>query len=109
MPASHLIPALMFTLLLAPIGTQGAGDSARGAELAEQCAYCHGDDGSGDEEFPTIAGMDEAALLKELLDFKSGERVDEIGDMTDVVEFLSEQDMADVAAYFSQLPGAEQD
>ena len=63
----------------------------------------------GDEEFPTIAGMDEAALLKELLDFKSGERVDEIGDMTDVVEFLSEQDMADVAAYFSQLPGAEQD
>jgi cytochrome c553 len=95
----------MFILMLAAGGVQAGGDAAKGAELAVDCADCHGDDGLGDEDIPAIAGMDAAEQLKELMDFKSGAREDEDGDMTDSVEDLSEQDMADIAAYFATLPG----
>ncbi len=105
MLTKRIIFALMFILMLAAGGVQAGGDAAKGAELAVDCADCHGDDGLGDEDIPAIAGMDAAEQLKELMDFKSGAREDEDGDMTDSVEDLSEQDMADIAAYFATLPG----
>jgi len=40
------------------------------------------------------------------MDFKSSVREGEEGDMIDSVEDLSEQDMADLAAYYATLPGA---
>lgn len=100
-----LMIAMIFVLMLAAGGVQAGGDVARGQELAVDCADCHGDDGLGDEDVPAIAGMDAAEQLKELMDFKSGAREDEEGDMIDSVEDLSEQDMADLAAYFATLPG----
>jgi len=108
MLSKKLIIAMMFMLMLAAGGVQAGGDAARGQELAIDCADCHGDDGLGDEDVPAIAGMDAAKQLKELMAFKSGERVDEEEDMVDSVEDLSEQDMADLAAYFSSLPGPEE-
>ncbi len=105
MLTKRIIFALMFILMLAAGGVQAGGDAAKGAELAVDCADCHGDDGLGDEDIPAIAGMDAAEQLKELMDFKSGAREDEDGDMTDSVEDLSHQDMADLAAYFATLPG----
>lgn len=105
MLTKRVIFALMFILMLAVGSVQAGGDAARGQELAVDCADCHGDDGLGDEDIPAIAGMDAAEQLKELMDFKSGAREDEEGDMTDSVEDLSEQDMADLAAYFATLPG----
>ena len=105
MLTKRLIFALMFILMLAAGSVQAGGDAARGQELAVDCADCHGDDGLGDEDVPAIAGMDAAEQLKELMDFKSGAREDEEGDMIDSVEDLSEQDMADLAAYFATLPG----
>jgi len=100
-----LIISMIFILMLAAGAVQAGGDVTRGQELAIDCADCHGDDGLGDEDFPTIAGMDAAKHLKELMDFKSGAREDEDGDMIDSVEDLSHQDMADLAAYYSTLPG----
>ena len=105
MLTKKLIVAMMFMLMLAAGGVQAGGDVARGQELAMDCADCHGDDGMGDEDIPAIGGMDAAEHLKELLDFKSGAREDEEGDMIDSVEDLSEQDMADLAAYYATLPG----
>ena len=99
-----LIAAMMFTLILAAGGAQAGGDAGRGLELAEYCIDCHGDDGRGDEDVPSIAGMDAAKHAKELADFKSGARPDEDEDMIDSVVDLSEQDMADLAAYFATLP-----
>lgn len=105
-----ILIALMFILMLAAGGVQAGGDVARGEELAVDCADCHADDGMGDpdENIPAIAGMDAADQLKELMAFKSGEREDEEEDMIDSVEDLSEQDMADLAAYFSTLPGPKE-
>ena len=101
----RLIIALTFVLLLAAGPAQAGGDAARGQELAVDCADCHGEDGMGDEDSPAIAGMDEAEHIAALQAFKSGERVDEEEMMTMYAEDLSEQDMADLAAYYKSLGG----
>jgi cytochrome c553 len=102
MLTKKLIIAMMFVLMLAAGSVQAGGDAARGAELAVDCADCHGDDGKGDEDVPAIAGMDAAEHAKALADFKSGAVESE--DMIDYAEDLSEQDMADLAAYYATLP-----
>ena len=97
--------AMMLILVLMAGSAQAGGDVANGKELSEYCSDCHGEDGLGDEDVPAIAGMDAAKHAKELADFKSGAREDEEEDMIDSVEDLSEQDMADLAAYYATLPG----
>ena len=99
----QLIVAMMFVLMLAAGSAQAGGDAARGAELAVDCSDCHGEDGKGDEDIPSIAGMEAAKHVKALEDFKSGAVESE--DMLDIVMDLSEQDMADLAAYYATLPG----
>ncbi len=101
----RLMIAMVFVLMLAAGSVQAGGDAARGAELAADCAACHGDDGMGDEDNPKLAGMDEAALVGALQGYKSGEREDESGMMADYAVDLSEQDMADLAAYYNSLGG----
>ena len=104
----RLLIAAFFILLLAAGGVQAAGDPVRGAELGSWCVECHGDDLMGDDDVPAIRGMDEAAMFKELMAFKTGERVDELEDMVDNVEEFNEQDLADLAAYFSSLSSPEE-
>ena len=101
MLTKKLLIAMMFILMLAAGGVQAGGDAARGAELASDCADCHGDDGKGDEDVPAIAGMDAAEHAKKLADYKSGAVESE---MADYVGDLSEQDMTDLAAYYATLP-----
>jgi len=96
-----LLIAMMFMLMLVAGSVQAGGDAARGAELSSDCADCHGADGKGDDDIPALAGMDAAEHAKKLADYKSGAIE---GDMTDFVGDLSEQDMADLAAYFATLP-----
>ena len=100
-----LIFVLAFVLMLAAGLAEAGGDAARGAELAADCADCHGEDGMGDEDNPQLAGMDEAAHFAALQAFASGERVDELEMMGDIASELSEQDMADLAAYYNSLGG----
>lgn len=102
---TRLIFALVFVLMLAAGSVQAGGDAARGAELAVDCADCHGEDGMGDEDSPQLAGMDEAEHIAALKAFASGERVDELEMMGDIASDLSEQDMADLAAYYKSLGG----
>lgn len=108
MLTKKLMVAAMFMVMLLAGNVQAGGDPVRGEELAVDCADCHGDDGLGDEDVPAIAGMDAADQVKELMAFKSGEREDEEEDMIDSVEDLSEQDMADLSAYFASLPGPKE-
>jgi sulfide dehydrogenase cytochrome subunit len=98
-----LMFAVMFILLLAAGAVQAGGDPARGQELSVDCADCHGEDGKGDEDNPAIAGLDAAEHLAMLKAYKSGERVDEEEVMLMFTEELSEQDMADLAAYYATL------
>jgi cytochrome c553 len=102
---TRLIFALVSVLMLAVGTAQAGGDAARGAELAVDCADCHGEDGMGDEDNPKLAGMDEAEQIAALKAFASGERVDELEMMGDIASELSEQDMADLAAHYKSLGG----
>lgn len=96
-----LIIAMMFILMLAAGSVQaGHGDAARGSELAADCADCHGDDGLGDEDYPALAGLDAAAHIEMLNNFKGSD-----SEMADYVEDLSEQDIHDIAAYYATLSG----
>lgn len=91
---------MMFILMLAAGSVQAGGDVAKGAELAVDCADCHGDEGLGDEDYPALAGLDAAAHAEKLAGFKGSD-----SEMADYVEDLSEQDMADIAAFYATLPG----
>ena len=101
MLSKKLMFAILFGLMMAAGALQAGGDAARGQELAADCADCHGDDGKGDEDNPALAGLDEAYQVEQLKAFKSGERVDEDEMMGMYAEDLSEQDMADLAAYYA--------
>ena len=100
---TRLIFAFLFVLMLAAGPVQAGGDAARGAELAADCADCHGEDGKGDEDDPRLAGLDEGEHVAALKAFASGERVDEYEMMGDIASELSEQDMADLASYYKSL------
>lgn len=100
-----LICAFLVILTLNITSANAAGDTARGQILSIICADCHGEDGLGDEDIPAIAGMDAADIRKELMDFKSGARLDENEEMSEIAPELSDQDIADLAAYFTTLPG----
>ena len=86
-----------------PGTVQAGGDAANGQALSVDCVDCHGDDGKGTEEGPAIAGLDEAAQVAALKAYASGEKEDETGAMNMYSEALSEQDMADLAAYYAAM------
>lgn len=88
-------------LALGLVGTaQAAGDPAAGQAKAVVCGACHGVDGnSALANFPKLAGQGERYLLKQMQDIRSGARP--VVEMTGMLEPLSAQDMADVAAYFA--------
>jgi cytochrome c553 len=79
--------------------------ATRGEALAKQtCAACHGENGitTDPQQFPSLAGQSQAALYKELQDFKSGARNSPI--MAPMAQPLSGGQMADVAAYYATRP-----
>lgn len=77
-----------------------AGDAEAGKSKAVVCAACHGNNGIGTTPtYPNIAGQHADYIVKQLKAFKSGERKDPV--MAPMAVNLSDQDMADVAAYFA--------
>lgn len=94
-----------FALSFLPgISAAHAGDAARGKEKSAACAACHGEDGNSKApSFPRIGGQHEDYLLQALKAYKKGTRKNAI--MGAQVTALSEQDMADLAAYFASQKG----
>jgi cytochrome c553 len=90
------------SLLLASTPALAAGDIAAGRQKALQCQTCHGLDGlSKLPEAPHLAGQPEAYLVKALNDYREGARKNEM--MSVVAPALSDQDVADLAAYFAAI------
>ena len=98
--------ALTIALAVASLGLIGpafaAGDAAAGKAKAAACTACHGPTGGGTAMAPKkIAGEDPAAFVQALQDFKSGKRQNAI--MKSQASSLSDDDMANLAAYFATL------
>jgi cytochrome c553 len=78
-----------------------SGSEQHGAFVALNCAACHGERGvSPSTLIPTLAGMNSAVIYKQLDDYRSGKRL--WGVMSAIATALSDQDSADVAAYFAR-------
>ncbi|HHH42887.1 MAG TPA: cytochrome c4 [Gammaproteobacteria bacterium] len=95
---------LVFTAVISLMGgvstVWAGGDAAAGKEKSATCAGCHGADGnSANPEWPKLAGQGERYIHKQLQDFKGGARKN--ATMAPMAAALGEQDMSDLAAYFS--------
>ena len=79
------------------------GDAKAGKTKAASCAACHGANGIGImDAYPNIAGQHADYIVKQLKAFKANsDRSDPV--MSPMAAALSEQDMADVAAYFASF------
>ena len=80
---------------------QAAGDVQAGKAKAASCGTCHGTNGQGVPPNPALAGQSEAQLLQDMQDYKSGKRNNAI--MKGLMGPLSDQDMANLAAYYASL------
>lgn len=80
----------------------GRGSTVAGKLKSESelCQGCHGETGvNAVSSYPMLAGQYSGYILKQLRNFKSGERSHQI--MNGMAENLSEDDMSDIAAYFA--------
>ena len=83
------------------------GDAAAGQAKSALCASCHGADGNSQLAMnPKLAGQNASYMVKQLKDFKSGARPGVT--MSAMVGNLSEQDMEDIAAWYSSQQGTVQ-
>lgn len=89
---------------------QIVGDAAAGAGKAATCTACHGLNGNSvNPEWPVLAGQNAAYVTDQVKRFRASHRVNVL--MLPMVQNLTDQDIADLAAYFSaQTPtGLEAD
>ncbi|MGD9021895.1 MAG: c-type cytochrome, partial [Lysobacterales bacterium] len=76
------------------------GDAGAGQAKAAICAACHGVDGNSTvPNWPKLAGQHAAYLERQISLIKEGSRA--VPEMVGIAAMLSEQDIADLAAYFS--------
>jgi len=76
------------------------GTVEAGSTKAAVCTACHGPNGnSTNPEWPNLAGQGERYIAEQLKFFKEGKRNNPV--MQPMASPLSEQDMADLGAYFA--------
>jgi cytochrome c553 len=87
-------------LALLASSAYAAGDAAAGKNKSASCAACHGADGNSvNPVWPSIAGQHDSYIKNALQSFKDGTRSDML--MTSQANILSDEDIADLAAYFA--------
>lgn len=101
---NKLFASLLLTVGVSGIaqaaGTALVGDAAAGQAKIAVCGACHGPDGNSmAPNFPKLAGQGDRYLLKQLHEIKDGKR--QVLEMTGMLAALNDQDLADIAAYYS--------
>ncbi|MDX1455296.1 MAG: cytochrome c [Gammaproteobacteria bacterium] len=104
---SILAGAFLATMLTSPAAL--AGDVEAGKTKAETCIGCHGIANYSNVyptyRVPKIAGQHETFLVAALKAYRSGERSHPT--MTAQASAMSDEDIADIAAYIASLNAAE--
>jgi len=96
----HLMQVAATLSLLVALPVLAGGDADAGQGKSAICAACHGPDGNSVvPNWPTIAGQNTKYLERQLGLIKSGARP--VPEMAGIVAGLSDQDSADLAAYYS--------
>jgi cytochrome c553 len=74
------------------------GNADQGKAIAGTCAGCHNEGNAA----PNLEGQLPTYIFKQLVDYKNGSRKDPSTAMNGLASTLSEQDAADVAAWYGQ-------
>lgn len=107
-PMLRLIVKVSAAALLSSMAYSGlasaAGDATAGSEKIAACAACHGTDGRAAADiYPSLNGQSATYLDMALKAYRAGERAGGMAViMTPQAANLSDQDIADIAAYYSQ-------
>lgn len=110
---NKILVSLLLTLGITGMA-HAAGDAEAGQGKVAVCGACHGADGNSPApNFPKLAGQGERYLLKQLQDIKAGSTPGapegvgrKVLEMTGMLDPLSDQDLQDIAAYFSSQKGS---
>jgi cytochrome c553 len=98
--SAKLVAALSLVAFLGSAPAFGAGSVEAGQLKSATCGACHGMDGNSlSPEWPNLAGQHAGYIERQLKAFKSGERKNDL--MSPMAMILSDEDMADLAAYFA--------
>jgi cytochrome c553 len=101
---SHFLHAVGVLLIGLPLAAPAAGSIEAGKTKSVTCAACHGADGNSvNPEWPSLAGQHAGYIIASLNAYRDGTRDNVL--MLGQVQALTEQDQADLAAYYaSQQP-----
>lgn len=112
--ALALWPAAMHAQTRVAVDTTGElkavldlkGDPARGKEAFEDCAGCHRKDASGRASgaIPRLSGQHASVIIKQIVDIRSGRRLNESMKPVVADPTLNPQAFADIASYLQALP-----
>jgi cytochrome c553 len=87
-------------LVAISVPTFAEGDAAAGQAKSAICAACHGADGNSVmPQWPKLAGQHPAYIVRQFNLIKSGARP--VPEMVGIVAAIGEQDIEDIAAWFS--------
>ncbi len=90
-------------ILAGCIDQETTGDAIAGKNKSTICAQCHGANGiSIVPIYPNLAGQKEQYMILALKAYRSGERVNMA--MTPHARKLTDEDIADLSAYYASLP-----
>ena len=101
--------ALAFIALGLASTAHADGSAEAGKQKSQPCAACHGADGDKtlDAQYPRLAGQYADYLARALHEYKNGERKNAI--MSGFATTLSDQDIADLSAYYAAQQGELKD
>jgi cytochrome c553 len=96
--------SVLLPLALMPATLLAKGDASAGKEKSQVCQACHGLDGKSiAPTYPNLAGQYESYLVKALADYRAGRRTNPV--MAPMAANLSDQDIEDLAAWYSSQDG----
>jgi len=107
----YKLTVVVLGLLVCSQNLFAEGNADAGKEKSSLCIACHMEDGNSiTPQFPRLAGLGDAYLLKQMQDIKNGDRT--VAEMTGLLTSYSDQDLADMAAYYAsqnmQLSGSKE-
>jgi cytochrome c553 len=98
-----IMHGLLVGILFSSLQLAQAGDLEAGRKKSATCGACHGAVGiSPNTAWPNLANQQIAYLVKQMKAFRDGERSDPW--MSPMAKPLSDDDIADLAAFFNSLP-----
>ncbi|PKL95147.1 MAG: cytochrome C [Gammaproteobacteria bacterium HGW-Gammaproteobacteria-8] len=103
-PVKSITASLILIGLSLPVAAQD-GDYRRGLEKSQVCQSCHGQTGNESllPSYPRLAGQHQDYLAQALRSYRDGTRNNAV--MAGFAAALSDQDIADLAAWYARQDG----